>query len=280
MLTKEKKDIILKDKIVNILFTEEETLSYIEAIVAAALNVKFEEIHGNLKLQTPRVNSNVKTQYSMADAVFEKEDAIINVEVNYINYKGLHVKNLKYVFHLILKQLKINEEYDGVKPVYQININNFDKFKKNKFIYNSHISEDETHEIWSNLLNIIDINIDFLKKIDYNLVKEGKDNSLERLLYILICDNEEMKNELYKGDEMMKKVIKKIDSLTEDFDEELYYNYEEILNNYSYDLGVEKGIEQYKNEIAKSMLKDKMPKEVIIKYTGLSEEELNKISKE
>ena len=79
----------------------------------------------------------------------------------------------------------------------------------------------------------------------------------------------------------MEKVRDKIFELTEDDWEELYYDPEEILKEYSFDKGVEKGIEQGKNErnieIARSMLNDNIPIEVIIKHTNLTLEEVNEI---
>jgi len=33
----------------------------------------------------------------------------------------------------MLKQTKINDKYPKLKPIYQININNFDVFNENKF---------------------------------------------------------------------------------------------------------------------------------------------------
>ena len=78
-------------------------------------------------------------------------------------------------------------------------------------------------------------------------------------------------------DDIMEKVRDKIFELTEDDWEELYYDPEEILKEYSFDKGVEKGIEQGKKEIAKSMLNDNIPIEVIIKHTNLTLEEVNEI---
>ena len=46
------------------------------------------------------------------------------------------------------------------------------------------------------------------------------------------------------------------------------------------EIGREQGIEQNKKEIAKSMLKEKMPIETIMKVTKLSREEIEKIEKE
>ena len=78
--------------------------------------------------------------------------------------------------------------------------------------------------------------------------------------------------------------MKKVSALTEDFAKELYYDREEIINEYSYDLGKEEGIEQGVKErnveIAKTMIKSKEPIDKIIEYTGLNKEEIDAIINE
>ena len=71
----------------------------------------------------------------------------------------------------------------------------------------------------------------------------------------------------------MEKVRDKIFELTEDDWEELYYDPEEILKEYSFDKGVEHG----KKEIAKVMLEKNMSIEEVIEITNLTLEEVNEI---
>lgn len=273
MQTEEKKYVLLNDKIVNILFTSKETIRYVEAIVAGALNLPFEDIHGKLELRTPRVNSNVNVQYSVSDSVYETDDIIINIEVNYGNYENTDIKNLKYVFHLFLNQTKINKRIKDIKPIYQININSYDKFGKGEFIYTSHICDDKYGIIRNKELIFLDISMDILDKLDYTLVKKGTKYSLEKMLYIIVCNDKKRKEELYINNDIMKEVEEKISALTEDFDKELYYDREQMWKDYSF----EQGAKQRNVEIAKSMLKDALSIETIIKYTGLSEKEINNL---
>lgn len=271
MFTDEK--IYLKDKVANIIFTDEETREYVECVISSALNVPREIIKDNLTLLTPRVNTNINTQYSEVDAIYENNTSIINIEINYKKYDTLDVKNMKYVCHLLLKQTKINNKYPKLKPIYQININNFDVFEKGKFIYRSILMEEKLHEKRNDFLTIIDINVDFLNKIDYTKLMEEKEYSLEKLLYIFVCNKKEVLDKLYLKNEIMENVREKLSALTEDFDKELYYDREELINACSY----EEGYKKRNLEIAEYMLKDNIPKELISKYTGLKEEEINSL---
>ena len=274
MKTEIKKEVYLKDKVAKILFTSKETRQFTEELIAKAIDVPISVVKNNLELLPSAVNHNINIQYSEADALYENNTSIINIEINYVNYKTLDMKNMKYVCHLMLNQMKINEGYKKLKPIYQICINNFDIFKKDKFIYRSYIMEETLHEKRNDMMSIIDINIDYLKKKNYTEIENG---SLEKLLYIFVCNDKEVLEKIYKGDEIMKKVVEKVSTLTDDFANELYYDREEIINEYSYDLGVEEGIEQRNIEIVKAMINENESIDKIIKYTGLTKEEVDEI---
>ena len=256
MITKEKAK-YLKDKVASIIFTDEYTREYVECIVSSALNIPLEIVKDNLTLLTPRVNSNINVQYSEVDAIYENNTSIINIEINYRNYIGLDVKNMKYVCHLMLKQSKINDKYPKLKPIYQININNFDVFDENKFIYRSYIMEETIHKKRND--------------IDYNKIMEEEEYSLERMLYIFVCDNKNILDKLYLENEIMEKVREKISALTEDFLDDLYYDKEEIINEYSFLEGEKKA----KEEVAKNLLNLNIDIKDISKATGLTIEEIN-----
>jgi len=270
MKTEIKKEVYLKDKIAKILFTSKETRAFTEELIAKAIDVPISVVKNNLELLPTSVNHNINIQYSEADALYENNTSIINIEINYVNYKTLDMKNMKYVCHLMLNQMKINEGYKKLKPIYQICINNFDIFKKDKFIYRSYIMEETLHEKRNDMMSIIDINIDYLKKKNYTEIEDG---SLEKLLYIFVCNDKEILEKIYKGDEIMKKVVEKVSTLTDDFANELYYDKEEIINEYSYDLGVE----ETKIEIIKNLLRKNISEEDILEITNITIEQLEEI---
>ena len=274
MITEEKKQVYLKDKIVNILLTDKDTRCYTEAIIANALDIPIEIVKDNLELVTPRINNNVNTEYSIVDAQYENQTLIINIEVNYRNTAIGRNRSMKYVCHLMLKQIKTYGKNIQLKPIYQININNYDIYKKDKFVYRSYMMEEKLHIKRDNMISIIDINMDFLKKLSYTEIKKG--NSLEKLLYILICEDKSELDKLYVGDGIMEKVRDKMETLTEDFDNDLYYNLEEFQEAETYELGMkDKAV-----EMAKKLLKDNITLDKIIEYTELPKEDVEEIINE
>jgi len=261
----------LNDVVANLILSDIDCRDYLISIVSKAIGIEEELIKENLTLVSNRVNENINTKYNYADNVFENNFSIINIEVNYFKGANIEIKNMRYICHLILKQTSVGEKYEKLKPIYQININNYDVFKGGKFIYKSILMEESLHQKRSEFMTIIDINIDFLRDIDYNKLKE--EDSLEKLLYIFICDNKMILDKLYLNNRIMDEVRKKIDNIYKDFDYLLYYDHDEFINECSYEEGERQGIEK----IAKTMLEKKMKIDDITEITGLTKDEIEKL---
>ena len=120
-------------------------------------------------------------------------------------------------------------------------------------------------------------------KTDYTIIKERK-NSLEYLLYLLVCNDEKILREVYEGDSLMEKMVDETKELTDNFDSLLYYDYDELKKQEAYELGeasgVEQGVEQNKVEVALNMLRENTNSDFICRVTGLSLDEVEKLRKE
>ena len=110
--------------------------------------------------------------------------------------------------------------------------------------------------------------------------------TLEKALYLFVCDDIEKLNAIYEGDKLMKKLMKENEDLLKNFDEMLYYDRDKMFLNACYDKGYSKGesigYSKGKNEgkqeerlqIARGLLKLDVPIEKIELATGLSKEEI------
>ena len=85
------------------------------------------------------------------------------------------------------------------------------------------------------MLRVIDINLDFLTNIDYNVVKKGNKYNIEKLLYFFICNDIKLLDNIYEGDTFMRDVSKIFNIDIEDLDKQLYYNYDEYMKEVSYE---------------------------------------------
>ena len=120
--------------------------------------------------------------------------------------------------------------------------------------------------------------------MNYNDLKD----SLERLLYVFVCNNKDVLDKVYVGDEIMEKVKDQLYDLDENLDNYLFYDREEYMKESLYSTGLvdgeakglEKGLKQGREEgkqsIITRMLED-MTIEEVSKITKLPIEEIEKI---
>ena len=110
--------------------------------------------------------------------------------------------------------------------------------------------------------------------MDYTNISEDKE-SLEYLLYILICNDKVDIDSLYDGDELMTKIVEVVHKMTDDFDKRFYYDEEEVKR-----LEYQAGITDGKKDDAKNMLKESCNIELISRVTNLSIEDIQRLKEE
>ena len=149
--------------------------------------------------------------------------------------------------------------------------------------------EKDYHKIRSDKIEIIDINLDYLRKVDYNDIKK---NSLESDLYFLIEENQEILSKLYEGDEIMLSMQREVTSLMGCVDDYLYYDKDRMEQSEAYQEGRESGLAEGKKfgmvegqkesklAIAKIMLDAGESLKKVKLYTKLSKNELQKLINE
>ena len=121
--------------------------------------------------------------------------------------------------------------------------------------------------------------MDYFKEVWYH----GDIKKENPFLMLLAADAEDKMDQISKGDKIMEKLSKKVKKLNQDPDiiDVIIENEDEIINNTLYEKGISEGIsqgiEQNKIETVKKMLKDKLNIDLIVKYTGLSIDEIKKI---
>lgn len=269
----------LKDRVATRIFRDEACRDYVKAIICKSLDIDDNAI-STLELIDPNVSANINVRNGITDAAFKVNDGklIVNLEINYSEGNNTKVKNFTYLCHLFLREQHINKNVKDVNLI-QININNYDPFRENKFIYRSILKEEASNKVRYDYFKVIDINIDYLTNLDYNTIKEEPD-SLATLLYIFVCDDNNKLNKLYWENKIMTEVRGRLKTLTEGFDDILYYNPEELRAMDSYDSGKEDGSKEERIKIAKTMIKMNLEKNTIMQATSLTEEEYENIINE
>ena len=275
---------LLNDNIVKKLFTNGSKASeeFLYEIISTALKVPKENLKRDFRLMHPEIAVNNKMINSEADLVYENDKIYISLEFNYNNYKELLSRNISYVCCLYLKDLQHKENYKDLKEIYSINIDGFDYFKKNQFIYESEMYEKNLLLPRNLNIHYIDINLEYLKKIGYNNIV----SELEKWCYIFVCDNDQVFDEIYEEGSFMREFRKEAEKLSSELDTMLYYDKkkldQEMVYNNGKEDGLEEGIEEGEKkkslEIAKKMITRGDNLDDIEEITGLSKEEILKLN--
>ena len=286
----------INDRAAKLLLTDINIRDYVCLIISKLLKLNYEYVKNNLELVHNGVNENQNIKGRDTDALFENDYSVINFEFN-TEYKSAYiVKNNMYVFHLYGGQLKPGEKERKIKPIYQINVNNFDIYQKGEFIYKTQLCETTYHCIRDNNLVIYDINMDFLKKLSYNEIDGMPSDSLEKLFLIFYNREDFNYEQFYDGNPIMERVIKRLEEMWENFDDMLYYDVEKLRKaaddeamKETIEKQVAEKVEKREKEITKEitqkvtdevtvaialkMIKDGLSKQQVINYLQITEEE-------
>ena len=286
----------INDRAAKLLLTDINLRDYVCLIISKLLKLNYNYVKNNLELVHNGVNENQNIKGRDTDALFENDYSVINFEFN-TEYKSAYIiKNNMYVFHLYLRKLKPGEKERKIKPIYQINVNNFDIYQKGEFIYKTQLCETTYHCIRDNNLIIYDINMDFLKKLSYNEIDGMPSDSLEKLFLIFYNREDFNYEQFYDGNPIMERVIKRLEEMWENFDDMLYYDVEKLRKaaddeamKETIEKQVAEKVEKREKEITKEitqkvtdevtvaialkMIKDGLSKQQVINYLQITEEE-------
>ncbi|EMN83334.1 hypothetical protein LEP1GSC107_0816 [Leptospira interrogans serovar Grippotyphosa str. UI 12769] len=280
-----------------ILFVKEPDL--LISILNSVLFTDGEHTIRNIKILNPElVGSSPNDKRSYLDIRAQDEDGkIFHVEIQVAHQSSFVKRSLYYLSGLIRDQLNRGSMYSDLKPVYQINIVDFDLIPSENFHSKFKFREESNPDI----ILTDDVEIHFLElcKFVKRDVRELR-NNLEIWLYVLKHTSE-------LEEEEMRILVDKTPDLSKAFTIlEQYSNDPQKRNeleaklksdrDYAYDLaarfeagelqgiqkgiekgikkGIEKGAEKEKLKSARKMLQKGMDVDTILEITGLSKKDL------
>lgn len=206
----------------------------------------------------------------------------IALEMNKSNSKELIKRNKSHLFEGMVKTINVSFK-DGIEYYFmQICFDNFSV--KNKLISTYKLTDLEDGIVDEENENFVKYRINLAKIYKKYYTLDEKLTRFEKALAILSFSKVKDLRKISKGDEMLMRVVKKIEELTDDPDMVQYIDIEKGM-----ELGRKEDIEKAakeaaekaaikeKIETAKKMLEKNMKLEDIIDITGLSKEEIQKI---
>ena len=205
-----------------------------------------------------------------------------NIEMQLIDKKNIIERMLYYWSKMYTKQIKAGDDYNKLEKTIVILIADFNIKGLEEVEYHSTWKIIETNSVKKLILtDKFELDIIELSKI------KGRENEKDQLLdWLIFLENPESERVVRKMEENenLKEAVEKLDRISEDEKmqriielREKAIRDEHAIYAKGLDDGVEKGAREKQIEIAKSMLKENMDIEIIIKITGLTKEEIEKL---
>ena len=238
----------------------------------------------DFKLYDAELNSgNEKRDYCLDILlVSDLVDLVISIEMNQFPSEETKYKDRLYVYALLAKSLNSGEDIKK-KKVIQINFNKekHPYVSKGSFYLMDKVTNREIKDF-----EIYEVYLENYKGIRYN-----GDNKEETYLSLFTATSYEELRKIAGSDKEALKIVDELERLGLDDKFGVVYDNEmmqkKMINtarNWGYDDGkadgIEEGAKAKEREIAKNFLKIGTSKEDIIKATGLSEEEIDKLLEE
>ena len=256
----------------------------LKALLEFILKIKIDKLE--IK-KTELLSGNVNIKDKRVDAIVHTGNKKIEIEINSQNKDYLHTRSTAYICNIYQSNANVGDTYIEDTDIVQVNLTwglgrNNDEMKIYKIM-------NEKGELYVKNFIIYEINMDYYDKIWYS--KNEEEIKKNQYMIMLDLDKKELKN--MPKDKIVDKYITNVTIVNDDPEFQKYMSEEEDKRKIQNSLlseakeeGISQGISQgYTSGIndgikqtAKNLLSMNMPIEDISKATGLSIEEIKKIS--
>ena len=284
---------ILSDTMLKAMFQNENRIKYSAKFLSYFIDVEYEDILNNICLAKNELDKNVENDKGeRCDYVALLSDTSLNIEVN--NNSSLEVleRNMEYAHRLYSKKIKRGEENYQYTQVIQFNLNNF-AFKGNDKIVDIYTVTNDDNIGLSNKLIFVQIYVPNLRKKWYTKGMKSLSEEEKYILALVEMDLDKL-NDL-GGENIMDEYVKEAEEVSFEGGVGEAYDKEWALRDQGYRDGLSQGkaegfsqgkvegkaegISEGKNErnieIAKNMLNEGIDINIIIKCTGLTNEDIS-----
>ena len=284
---------ILSDTMLKAMFQNENRIKYSAKFLSYFIDVEYEDILNNICLAKNELDKNVENDKGeRCDYVALLSDTSLNIEVN--NNSSLEVleRNMEYAHRLYSKKIRRGEENYQYTQVIQFNLNNF-AFKGNDKIVDIYTVTNDDNIGLSNKLIFVQIYVPNLRKKWYTKGIKSLSEEEKYILALVEMDLDKL-NDL-GGENIMDEYVKEAEEVSFEGGVGEAYDKEWALRDQGYRDGLSQGkaegfsqgkvegkaegISEGKNErnieIAKNMLNEGIDINIIIKCTGLTNEDIS-----
>ena len=265
-------------------FLNPDNSDLLKALLEFILKIKIDKLEVK---KTELLSGNVNIKDKRVDAIVHTGNKKIEIEINSQNKNYLHTRSTAYICNIYQSNASVGDTYNEDTDIIQVNLTwglgkNNDEMKIYKIM-------NEKGELYVKNFIIYEINMDYYDKIWYSKNEE----EIKKNQYMIMLDLDKKELENMPKDKIVDKYITNVTIVNDDPEFQKYMSEEEDKRKIQNSLlseakeeGISQGISQgYTSGIndgikqtAKNLLSMNMPIEDISKATGLSIEEIKKIS--
>ena len=219
------------------------------------------------------------------------DGTMLDVEMQMKNERNTEERATEYMGKMISEQLQVGEDYQNLKKSIVIFITNYNFLKRNSYHSVGRMKFDKTiedeyvnmgYEIEDEIASKY-IEVHYIELPKFKKKELSKFTKLDQWMCIF-TQNREGIMLAEKENKEIKRAINTLDFLSKDPKERERHNsivmaeYNRLVSEHNFfEDGKNEGKKEGKIEIAKKMLKEKVPVEIIEKFTELSKEEIEKL---
>jgi predicted transposase/invertase (TIGR01784 family) len=267
-------DLVFKNVVKNVVNRD-----FLAKIINLVTGIDYDYLFRNMIVIDADIpDKSIFVHHNEQDVVVTIDNKYINVEMSNDKAKNKRKNEItshKYASSMYVKGSDYSESY----IFYQIAIENYNIFKNSDLVIEVGLTDLKNGEIETDEFRKFHVNLKNVPNKCYNELSER-----ERYFKLFLIDDIEELDKISMGDDIMKKVVETVKSLSNDpiFMSELE---KQQLDEYCSAMaivdakkeGKVEGKKENQIEMAKRMLDDNIEKENISKYTGLSIDEINNL---
>ena len=267
----------------------EKNITLLSLLVAQLLKKKVEDVLGNFTIKNIRLpRTSQKSRQKYCDYVLLMDNTYIIIELNN-NYRGISTRNDTYAFSVINNAYGIDEKTYYQKDIKTIlfNLNwHYQNIGRKRKAYEVEYLKRTYHDN-DYLLKIVNINLDYYVKEEYNSISEH-----EKIFKLLTITDEEELKRVTKGNKYLEKYCYEViriqnergykEMILSDVAERNLQEAEIAIlveegRQAGMRSGMKKGIAENKQETILNMNKDHVPLNKISEYVNLAIDKVQKI---
>ena len=218
---------LMNDEVVRPLFKNSKVARELTAkIISEVTGISYNILVNNITFINDDRAFSVKNVDSRTDVLVETPSLFVNLEICYTRGSTREKQTDSYTYEIFLNQAIKSNEYKNMKNIIQIMIENYDFFNYGLFRYKVVNMEETIHLIESDNITKYHINLDLLKDMSYNSIREETD-TLKKIMYMFVCEQCNL-DKAYEGDDFMTRVVKEAREISGKLQISLYLPESEI----------------------------------------------------